>query len=100
MTPSPKPVALVTGANKGIGFEVARAIAKAGYVVLVDHEAWRRDVEVRQREGVGILRVEGGAEHVHRPIGLRTEGSGHLLRCPRYIREWIGRERSQGTQGH
>ena len=23
-----------------------------------------------------------------------------LLRCPRYIREWIGRERSQGTQGH
>ena len=23
-----------------------------------------------------------------------------LLRCPRYIREWIARERSQGTQGH
>ena len=22
-----------------------------------------------------------------------------LLRCPRYIREWIARERSQGTQG-
>jgi len=22
-----------------------------------------------------------------------------LLRCPRYIREWIGQERSQGTQG-
>ncbi len=30
MTPSRKPVALVTGANKGIGFEVARGIAKAG----------------------------------------------------------------------
>jgi NAD(P)-dependent dehydrogenase (short-subunit alcohol dehydrogenase family) len=28
-------VALVTGANKGIGFEVARGIAKAGYVVLL-----------------------------------------------------------------
>src|SRR6266576_1096367 len=26
-----KPVALVTGANKGIGFEVARAIAQSGY---------------------------------------------------------------------
>ena len=25
---------MVTGANKGIGFEVARGIAKAGYVVL------------------------------------------------------------------
>jgi NAD(P)-dependent dehydrogenase (short-subunit alcohol dehydrogenase family) len=28
-------VALVTGANKGIGFEVARGIAKAGYLVLL-----------------------------------------------------------------
>ena len=29
------------------------------------------------------------------------EGEGvELLRCPRYIREWIARERSQGTQGH
>jgi NAD(P)-dependent dehydrogenase (short-subunit alcohol dehydrogenase family) len=28
-------IALVTGANKGIGFEVARGIAKSGYVVLL-----------------------------------------------------------------
>jgi len=35
MTASRAPVALVTGANKGIGFEVARAIAKAGYTVLL-----------------------------------------------------------------
>jgi len=35
MTPSRASVALVTGANKGIGFEVARAIAKAGYTVLL-----------------------------------------------------------------
>ena len=35
MTPSRAPVALVTGANKGIGFEVARAIAQAGYTVLL-----------------------------------------------------------------
>ena len=28
------------------------------------------------------------------------EGAGvELLRCPRYIREWIARDRSQGTQG-
>ena len=30
-----QPVALVTGANKGIGFEVARGIGRAGYVVLL-----------------------------------------------------------------
>ena len=35
MTASRAAVALVTGANKGIGFEVARAIAKAGYTVLL-----------------------------------------------------------------
>jgi len=29
------------------------------------------------------------------------EGGGvELLRCPRYIREWIARERTHGTQGH
>jgi len=29
------------------------------------------------------------------------EGAGvELLRCPPYIREWIARERSHGTQGH
>jgi len=29
------------------------------------------------------------------------EGGGvELQRCPRYIREWIARERSQGPQGH
>jgi hypothetical protein len=35
MTPSDRPMAFVTGANKGIGFEVAPAIAKADYVVLL-----------------------------------------------------------------
>ena len=29
------------------------------------------------------------------------EGAGvELLRCPRYIREWIARERSHVTRGH
>ena len=29
------------------------------------------------------------------------EGDGvELLRCPRYIQEWIAREQGQGTQGH
>ena len=35
MTPLPEPVALVTGANEGIGFEVARQVAKSGGTVLL-----------------------------------------------------------------
>ena len=43
----------------------------------IDREPWRPHLEVCSRQGVGVLRVESGDEHVHRPIGLRTEGSAH-----------------------
>jgi len=35
MSPTTDRIALVTGANRGIGFEAARGIAKAGYIVLL-----------------------------------------------------------------
>src|SRR5687767_1606214 len=47
-------VALVTGANKGIGFETSRQLAKQGYHVLVG----ARDAE-RGRAAVDKLRAEG-----------------------------------------
>ncbi len=47
-------VALVTGANKGIGFEVARRIAKAGWTVI----AAARNEELGQR-AAATLRAEG-----------------------------------------
>ncbi len=49
-----KKVALITGANKGIGFEVASQIAKAGWTVL----AAARNGE-RGRQAVARLQAEG-----------------------------------------
>jgi NAD(P)-dependent dehydrogenase (short-subunit alcohol dehydrogenase family) len=46
-------VALVTGANKGIGFEVARAIGKSGYVVLLGARN-----PTRGRQAANILTAE------------------------------------------
>jgi NAD(P)-dependent dehydrogenase (short-subunit alcohol dehydrogenase family) len=47
-------IALVTGANKGIGFEVARGIAKVGYVVLLGIRN-----STSGREAAGTLTKEG-----------------------------------------
>ncbi len=49
-----KPIALVTGANKGIGLETARQLGSRGATVLVA----ARD-EGRGRDAEGVLRAEG-----------------------------------------
>lgn len=50
----PKRIALVTGANRGIGFEICRQLAKRGlHVVLASRDA------ARGRAAAGVLRGEG-----------------------------------------
>lgn len=53
-----KRVALVTGANKGIGFEVARQLARRGSAVLLGARN-----EVRGREAEAKLKAEGFDAH-------------------------------------
>jgi NAD(P)-dependent dehydrogenase (short-subunit alcohol dehydrogenase family) len=58
MADAAKRVALITGANKGIGFEVARQVGKAGCTVLVG----ARNIELGKQAALR-LKVEGNDSH-------------------------------------
>ncbi|RYG62563.1 SDR family NAD(P)-dependent oxidoreductase, partial [bacterium] len=54
-------IALVTGANKGIGFEIARGLGRAGHTVLVgarDRGNGERAAETLQGEGFDARAIE------------------------------------------
>ena len=57
----PGKVALITGANKGIGFEVARQIAKSGWTVIIaarSHELGSHAAGRLQKEGLDVHFVQ------------------------------------------
>lgn len=76
-------IALVTGANKGIGFEVARQVAKAGWTVL----AAARNPELGQ-QAVAKLQAEGLDVHF---INIDLDAPGTAVTAAESIRAQFGK---------
>ena len=78
-------IALVTGANKGIGFEVSRALGKAGFVVLLGARDAGRGEEAAAKlrsEALDVRFVHADLEHANETATAIAENIakefGHL----------------------
>src|SRR5262245_65972284 len=76
-------VAVVTGANRGIGFEISRQLAQLGYAVILT----ARD-PAKGRAAVKALAREGLAVTFHQ---LDVTDAVGIKRLARYLRRKIGR---------
>lgn len=81
--PADQRVALITGANKGIGFEIARQLAQLGHIALIG----ARD-EHRSREAADQLVVQGYAA-VFMPLDVTDPQS--IALAAQSIRQAFGR---------
>ena len=78
-----QPVALVTGANKGIGFEISRQLAKKGYTVVIGARDERKGAEAAAK-----LRDEGlDVRHVR----LDVTDPATVAPLPKFLDETFGR---------
>jgi NAD(P)-dependent dehydrogenase (short-subunit alcohol dehydrogenase family) len=78
-----KRVALVTGANKGIGFEISRALARQGHTVVIG----ARD-EGRGAKAAGQLREEGLDVH---HVRLDVTDAASVAALPPFFEQRFGR---------
>ena len=76
--PSTRTIALVTGANKGIGYEIARGLGAKGMIVLMgarDEDRGKKAAESLRAEGIQAraVRLDLGVT-VHAGFGCRNRG--------------------------
>jgi len=83
MSGQQKQVALITGANKGIGFAIARKLGKQGITVLVG----ARDLD-RGGAAVGKLKAEGIDAH---PVRLEVTDAKSIEEARKFIEQRFGR---------
>ena len=77
-----KKVALVTGANKGLGFEIARQLGKQGFTVVVA----ARD-EAKAEAAARKLSAEGLDVH---PVVLDVTNSADIAKLPAFFQDRFG----------
>ena len=66
--------ALITGANRGLGLEVARQLAALGYEVLAGAISWDRARQLTDRDGVALADVvAGGTSSLLSSVGTFVE---------------------------
>ncbi len=78
-----KTVALITGANKGIGFEIARQLGKRGLIVVLG----ARD-EAKGKAATDKLRAEGLDAHF---VKLEVSSKADVETLPGFFKERFGR---------
>ncbi len=74
-----KPVALVTGANQGIGLQIAKELAANGFIVLVGSRNWKRgeaaaktidgDARALQLDVTDGASITAAAQHIRTELG-------------------------------
>ena len=80
---SQSPVAVVTGASRGIGFEVCRQLAALGYVVLLGSRDPRK-AEVAAKE------LDPDGQRVV-PVHVEVDNSVNVAQFAKWVREHYGR---------
>ncbi|MEM8808752.1 MAG: SDR family oxidoreductase [Cyanobacteria bacterium P01_G01_bin.38] len=82
-TSSASQIALVTGSNKGLGFEISRQLAKQGITVMMAARSEERGIEAVEK-----LRQEGLDVY---PVKLNVTNSDDIAALPGFLQEKFGR---------